>query len=82
MTEVLSKKRGDITPETIMKDIIPEIAMPSNFQNVIYDPRDLRFWFNNAQDPKHRAAEQSYTYFNFGKALADFGYMPPRAQKK
>ena len=82
MTKTLSDKRGEITPDIIMKDIIPEIAMPSNFQNVIYDPRDLQFWFNNAKDRDHRAAEQPYTYFNFGKALADFGYKAPPADKK
>jgi hypothetical protein len=82
MTKVLSEKRGEITPDLIMKDVIPEIAMQSNFQNVIYDPHDLQFWFNNAKDPEHRAAEQPYTYFNFGKALAEFGYQPPVAQKK
>lgn len=82
MAKVLAEKRGEITPDIIMKDVIPEIAMPSNFQNVIYDPRDLQFWFNNAKDPDHRAAEQPYTYFNFGKALADFGYSAPSTAKK
>jgi hypothetical protein len=81
MTQVLSDKRGDITPDLIMKDIIPEIAMPSNFQNVIYDPHDLQFWFNNAKNPKSRAAEQPYTYFNLGKALSDFGYQIPQKKK-
>lgn len=72
MTQSLTEKRGSITPETIMKDIIPYIAMPSNFQNVIYEPKGLRVWFNNAKGRDARAAEQPYTYFDFGKGLAEF----------
>jgi isopenicillin-N N-acyltransferase-like protein len=72
MAQILAEKRGAITPEVIMNEVIPFIAMPSNFQNVVYEPRGLQFWFNNAQGPKARAAEQPYTYFNFGKALRGF----------
>jgi hypothetical protein len=69
MTEALGSKRGTLKPEVIMSEVIPSIAMPSNFQNVLYEPRGLQFWFNNAAGPEARAAEQPYTYFNFGKAL-------------
>jgi len=69
MTEALSSKRGSLKPDVIMSEVIPSIAMPSNFQNVLYDARGLQFWFNNAAGPEARAAEQPYTYFNFGKAL-------------
>ena len=69
MTEKLTQTRGQLTPEVIMKDVIPYIAMPSNFQNVLYDPKDLRVWFTNAKGPKDRAAEQPYTYFDFKAAL-------------
>jgi isopenicillin-N N-acyltransferase-like protein len=72
MTQVLSERRGAITPEVITKDVIPFIAMPSNFQNVVYEPRGLQVWFNNAKGPEQRAAEQPYTYFNLKKALAEF----------
>jgi isopenicillin-N N-acyltransferase-like protein len=72
MTQSLNEKHGGITPEIIMKDIIPFIAMPSNFQNVVYEPRGLQVWFNNARGPKERAAEQPYTYFNFKRALDEF----------
>jgi hypothetical protein len=72
MTKALSEHRGEITPEVIMKDVIPVIAMPSNFQNVLYEPRGLQIWFNNAKGPKLRAAEQPYTYFNLREALAGF----------
>jgi isopenicillin-N N-acyltransferase-like protein len=72
MTQSLNEKHGVITPEVIMKDIIPFIAMPSNFQNVVYEPRGLQVWFNNARGPKERAAEQPYTHFNFKKALDEF----------
>lgn len=72
MTEKLTQTRGQLTPEVIMKDVIPYIAMPSNFQNVLYEPRDLKVWFTNAKGPKDRAAEQPYTYFDFKTALESF----------
>jgi hypothetical protein len=72
MTKILAERRGAITPEVIMNEVIPFIAMPSNFQNVVYEPKGLQFWFNNAHGPGERAAEQPYTYFNFKKALAEF----------
>jgi isopenicillin-N N-acyltransferase-like protein len=72
MTKILAERRGAITPEVIMNEVIPFIAMPSNFQNVVYEPKGLQIWFNNAHGPGERAAEQPYTYFNFKKALAEF----------
>jgi hypothetical protein len=72
MTQVLSEKRGAITPENIMNEVIPYIAMPSNFQNVLYEPRGLQLWFNNAKSPTERAAEQPYSHFDFGKELNEF----------
>ncbi len=77
MTKVLTERQGEITPEVIMKDVIPFIAMPSNFQNVIYEPKGLQLWFNNAKGPKESAAGQPYTAFNLKKALADFGHPVP-----
>jgi isopenicillin-N N-acyltransferase-like protein len=74
MTKVLTERRGEITPEVIMKDVIPFIAMPSNFQNVIYEPKGLQLWFNNAKGPKESAAGQPYTHFNLKKGLAEFGH--------
>ena len=74
MAQILAERRGAITPEVIMDEVIPFIAMPSNFQNVVYEPKGLQVWFNNAAGPKERAAERPYTYFNFKKALADFGH--------
>lgn len=72
MTEALTQQRGEITPEVLMNNVIPFIAMPSNFQNVIYEPRGLQFWFNNAKGPGERAAEQPYTHFDLGKALSGY----------
>jgi hypothetical protein len=72
MQKILSERRGEITPELIMKEIIPFIAMPSNFQNVVYEPRGLQMWFNNARSPKARAAEEPYTYFNLAEGLKAF----------
>jgi isopenicillin-N N-acyltransferase-like protein len=74
MTKVLSEKRGVITPEVIMTEVVPFIAMPSNFQNVVYEPKGLQLWFNNAAGKDSRAAEQPYTYFNLRKALTEFGH--------
>lgn len=69
MTALLRDNRGRITPELIMKQLIPEMAMPSNFQNVLYEPKSLKFWVTNAKDKSTRAAEQPYTFFDFGEAL-------------
>lgn len=72
MTAELKKWHGSITPEVLMKELIPKFAMPSNFQNVIYDPVSLKFWVSNARSSKDRAAEQPYTQFNFGEELQRF----------
>jgi isopenicillin-N N-acyltransferase like protein len=69
MIASLQSEAGKITPELLMKKIIPEVAMPSNFQNVIYSASELKFWVNNAKSKKERAAEQPYTFFDFGAAL-------------
>lgn len=72
MTEALTTAHGTITPERIMKEIIPKIAMPSNFQNVVYDPAGLKFWVNNAGSQTERAAERPFTYFDFGRVLTEY----------
>ena len=72
LTEVLNAYNGRITPEAMMKDIIPQIVMPSNFQNVVYQPGQLRFWVSNAADKFSRAAEAPYTLFDFGAGLKEF----------
>jgi hypothetical protein len=72
MTSKLTETRGALTPEVIMKDVIPAIVMPSNFQNVLYDPTGLTFWVANSKGPGLRASDAPYTFFNFGKGLADF----------
>jgi hypothetical protein len=77
MSESLSQRRGALSPENIMKDVIPYIAMPSNFQNVLYEPRGLQLWVNNAKSPSERAAEQPFSYFDLGKALREVA--PPRS---
>jgi hypothetical protein len=74
MMESLSTNRGKITPEIIMEEIVPNIAMPSNFHNVIYEPRGLQFWVNNALNPKNRAAEQPYSHFNLKAGLKKHGF--------
>lgn len=69
----LSSLHGEITPQLLMEKIVPDIAMHSNFQNVIYSPQDLTFWVNNAPSRKERAAEQPYTFFDLKRALAGHG---------
>lgn len=69
MTELLKSYHGKLSPEVLMKEIIPKIAMPSNFQNVIYDPTNLKFWVSNAKSKNEWAASQPYTFFNFAEAL-------------
>lgn len=72
MYQCLSNMHGQISPQKIMQEVIPQMAMPSNFQNVVYDPSSLRFWVSYARSSEERAAEQPYTSFDFGRALSDF----------
>jgi len=71
LTDKLGSNHGKITPELLMK-LIPQFAMNSNFQDIIYDPADLKFWVANAASKQQWAAEEQYTPFDFGKALASF----------
>ena len=72
MTALLNELHGKITPEVIMQDIIPKIAMPSNFQNVIYEPAALKVWVNVAKSKSEWAASQPYSFYDFGAGLAEF----------
>jgi isopenicillin-N N-acyltransferase like protein len=72
MFEQLNKFNGKITPEILIKEIIPNIAMDSNFQNVIYDPENLVFWVANAANSDEPADEQPYRFFDLKKALQEF----------
>lgn len=72
MSKLLAQYRGQLTPELLMKTIIPQIAMKSNFQNVVYSPTDLTFWVSNAKSKAEPAFGQPYTFFDFGKALAEY----------
>lgn len=69
MTALLQSYHGKLSPEILMNEIIPKIAMPSNFQNVIYDPKNLKFWVSNAKSKKEWAASEPYTFFDFAEAL-------------
>jgi len=72
MASLLTQQRGSIDPDLLMREVIPKIAMKSNFQNVVYSPSDLRFWVANAEGKGSRAAEAPYTFFNLKKALNRF----------
>ncbi len=69
MHQELTRFNGELTPQLLMSEVIPKVAMRSNFQNVIYDPVNLKFWVANAQDTKSRAAEGIYSEFDFKKFL-------------
>lgn len=64
MINMMQTFKDQFTPEVIMKTIIPDIAMPSNFQNVIYDPIKLRFWVSNAKSKDEPAYSQPYSEFH------------------
>ena len=69
MAELLKMNRGAISLDMLRMQLIPEFAMKSNFQNVIYAPKQLELWVNNAKDTKSIAAQQPYTHFDLAAAL-------------
>ncbi|HIH97248.1 MAG TPA: hypothetical protein HA348_07240 [Thermoplasmata archaeon] len=69
--QLLKKLHGKIDPSIIIEKINPAIAMKSNLQCVVYDPKNLRFWVANAEG-KNRACEQQYVLFDFRKVLKNF----------
>lgn len=69
MSALLNEHRGQIEPQMIMSKLIPEMAMKSNFQDVVYDPARLQLWVSYSSGPGNRAAEQSYTRFDLGETL-------------
>lgn len=72
MTELLTTHSGEITLEAMQKTIIPGMVMPSNFQNVIYEPDKLVFWVNNAKSKHVSAVNQPYSFFDLGEAVKQF----------
>lgn len=72
MADTLTRHHGSITAELLMDKLIPQMAMRSNFQNVVYAPADLVFWVNNAANKKIDAKKQPYTHFAFGEELKRF----------
>ncbi len=72
LAQCLGDNAGSITPEMLMEEIIPEVVMKSNFQNVVYDPSDLRLWVSYAQSAGQKASEGPYTLFDLKKALMEF----------
>lgn len=68
MYDLLKEHSGNIEVATLQK-IIPDIAMKSNFQNVIYKPRTREIWFNIASSKSSPAFANEWRYFNFSKAI-------------
>lgn len=82
MASLLEKHHGEVTPELLMNEIIPKMVMKSNFQNVIYQPKHLRFWVNNAKSRSISAQHQPYSRFEFGEELARYKTFLKNADKK
>ena len=72
LNENLATYRSQLSPEILMETIIPNVAMKSNFQNVVYYPEKLQFWVANAKNSGSRAAEQTYTFFDLAEAKKKF----------
>ncbi|MCB0339793.1 MAG: hypothetical protein KDD53_09315, partial [Bdellovibrionales bacterium] len=64
MGVVLNQHASSLNPKLIETEIIPVLAMKSNFQNVIYDPEELALWVSYAQSTSTRAAEAPYVFFS------------------
>ncbi|MCB0344311.1 MAG: hypothetical protein KDD66_04305 [Bdellovibrionales bacterium] len=71
MAELLAQNRGSYSLEMIQNKLIPELVMKSNFQNVIYEPRKLQIWVNNAKDRSSLAADSPYTHIDLAKILRE-----------
>lgn len=71
LEQELTQNLGRLSPQLVTQEMLAKIAMPGNFQNVIYDPKHLRFWVNNAKSLSERAAEQPMTLFDLRKELLE-----------
>ncbi len=65
MDVLVAERHGSISAEWLMDSFIPEIAMDSNLQSVVYDLANLRFFLSNAPDTERRACDQPYTLIEF-----------------
>ena len=72
MAQILKDYNGQLTPELFMEKLIPKMVMKSNFQNVVYDPKRLQFWVNNARSRSISAKHEPYSKFEFGKQLREY----------
>ena len=71
MNTLLQEHTGKLSRELFIESIIPQIAMKSNFQNVIYEPQNLTFSVSNSPGKSLRAAEAPYTFFDLKKAIKE-----------
>jgi hypothetical protein len=53
----------------LIKKVIPEIVMDSNFQNVVYEPDKLNFWVSYAKDAKSKASSGEYSFISLKDLL-------------
>jgi isopenicillin-N N-acyltransferase like protein len=69
MTAHMQSNNGALTPELLMNDIIPQLAMKGNFHNVVYRPEDLHLWVSNARGEDKPAFKEPYVFFDLKAAL-------------
>lgn len=74
MDALVADNHGLISMAWLQEEFIPQIAMDSNLQVVIYDLDNLRFRVANAPDRDQRAADSAYHQFGF-----DMEYSPSRS---
>ncbi len=63
MDELVAAQHGRISEQWLMEEFIPQIAMDSNLQCVVYDLSNRRFHVANAPDDRRRASNQQYVEF-------------------
>lgn len=71
MAAIMQEKHGQFSISMLEEDVIPALAMSSNFQNVVYSPSDLTLSVSYSPGPGARAAEAPYSFFDLGEALRD-----------
>ncbi len=73
MNALVAERHGSISAEWLRDEFIPQIAMDSNLQSVVYDLDNLTFSVANAADGRRRAADQPYTEFSFPPPVSRSG---------
>lgn len=67
MYDLIEKNHGKMDIEWLKKEFIPQIAMDSNLQSVIYDLENRKILVANAKGKEVRGADQPYVEVEFPK---------------